>query len=286
MSRIRFKPIYIASILLGLFLIILNILFLFGTRLFFPFLIVSLLITTLHFWIDFFAENKRQKLIEVMFLEFMRSLAESVKSGVSIPRSIQNISTKDYGVLNQYVKKLSNQIDWGIPTRKALQTFANDTDNKVIKRSISIMVEAEQSGGDITDIITSVVDSVMNIKKMREERKASTYSQIVQGYVIFYAFIAIMLILQLWLFPKLTGIGASSSLKAGVSGIGGLGMLGSAAASSFNLNTTFFSLVMIQGFFAGIMIGKFSEGSFKTGLLHSLIMIITAALIITSLGGI
>ena len=286
MSRIKFKLAYILSILLGLFLIVININFLYKTRMFFPVLIVSLVVMSIHFWIDFFAENKRQKQVEVMFLEFMRSFAESVKSGVSIPRSIENISKKDYGVLNPYVNKLANQIDWGITTRKAMQTFAEDTENNVIKRSISIMVEAEQSGGDISDIITSVVDSVLNIKKMREERKASVYSQIVQGYVIFYAFIAIMLVLQFWLFPILTGIGTSGSLKSGLGGIGGVGMLSTPAAGNFNLNTTFFSLVMIQGFFAGIMIGKFSEGSFKTGLLHSLIMMVTAALIITSLGGI
>jgi archaeal flagellar protein FlaJ len=286
MAKIRFRPVYILSILLGLFMIFLDITFLYKTRLFFPVLIFSLVIMSIHFWIDFFAENNRQKQVELMFLEFMRSLTESVKSGISIPRSIENISTKDYGALKPHVTKLANQLNWGIPTRKAFQTFAEDTENKVIKRSISIMVEAEQSGGDISDIITSVVDSVLNIKKMREERKASTYSQIVQGYVIFYAFIAIMLILQLWLFPKLTGIGSSGSLKSGLGGIGGVGMLSTPAAGGLNLNTTFFSLVMIQGFFAGIMIGKFSEGSLKTGILHSLIMMITAALIITSFGGI
>ena len=237
---------------------------------------------SLHFWIDFFAETRRQKNIELRFLDFIRNLVESVKSGISIPKSILNISRKDYDDLNPYIKKLANQIEWGIPTGKAMETFALDTENKVVKRSISIIIEAEKSGGNISDILTSVTDSVINIKKMKEERKAAVYSQTVQGYVIFYVFIAIMLILQLWLFPKLTAVETASAIKGSISGMGGISLGGS---GGFDLDTTFFSLVMIQGFFAGIMIGKFSEGSFKTGLFHSLVLVTTAALLITTIKG-
>ena len=163
---------------------------------------------------------------------------------------------------------------------KALVTFSLDTNNKVIKRSISIIVEAEQSGGDISDILSSVVDSVINVKKMKEERKASVFSQMVQGYVVFYVFIGVMLILQLWLFPKLGNL--SGTIQSGLSGFTGLF---SVSGNVFDLDTTFFGLIMIQGFFAGIMIGKFSEGTLKNGLLHSLILMISAALIVTVVKG-
>ncbi len=263
--------------MVGIVIIALDVVLLLKTRLFFPIIILSLLFSSLHFWIDFFSELKRQKTIEVMFLNFTRSLVESVKSGVSIPRSIQNVARKNFGPLNPYITKLSNQIEWGIPTPKALQTFADDTENKVIKRSISLMVEAEKSGGDITDILSSVVGSVVSVKKMKEERKAMVHSQVMQGYIIYYVFIGIMLALDLWLFPQLGQ--ASSASSGSVSGIS----LG--GAGSFDLGPVFFTLIMVQGFFAGIMIGKFSEGTLKTGLLHSLIMMVSAALIITTLKG-
>jgi len=117
---------------------------------------------------------------------------------------------------------------------------------------------------------------------MREERRASVHSQVIQGYIIFFVFIGIMMTLDLWLFPQLTKTALSSSFKAGASGVGGISLGG---AASFDMSSIFFSLIMIQGFFAGIMIGKFSEGTLKNGLLHSLIMIVCAALIITTLKG-
>jgi hypothetical protein len=88
-----------------------------------------------------------------------------------------------------------------------------------------------------------------------------------------------MLVLQLWLFPKLSGM--SETLKGGMSVLGGLMSEG----KQMNLDVVFFSLIMIQGFFAGIMIGKFSEGTIKQGLIHSLILMVSAALIITTAKG-
>jgi flagellar protein FlaJ len=276
----KFKPVYWMSIFFGILIIAADIYFFWKTRWFWPVVIISLTIMWLHFWIDFFRHLGRQKEIELQFVEFVRSLAESIKSGISIPRSIMHVAKKDFAALNPYIRKLANQIEWGIPTRKALTIFSLDTNNNVIKRSISIIVEAEQSGGDITDILTAVVDSVINVKKMKEERKSSVFSQIVQGYVVFFIFIGIMLLLQLWLFPKLGNL--SGTMKDGVSSFGSLFQ---GSGSPFNLDTTFFGLIMIQGFFAGMMVGKFSEGSIKQGLLHSLILMTTAAFIITVVKG-
>ncbi len=264
----QFKAAYIVEILISCAAVAGDVYLFWGKRPFWPLAIIILSLGWLHFWIDFFAENKRQKEIELKFVEFVRTLVESVKSGVSIPQSIHNIAQKDFGALTSYLQKLAHQIEWGIPTRKALITFSTDTNNRVIKRSISILVEAEQSGGDISDVLESVVDSVINIKKMREERKASIYSQVVQGYIVYFIFIIIMLVLQLWLFPKLGNLS-----------------IGGAAPGDFNLNPTFFGLIMIQGLFAGIMIGKFSEGTIKQGLLHSIILMTAAALIITTVKG-
>lgn len=274
----EFKARHFFSIALGGLVILLDAFFLFGTRWFLAGIVVALAVFWLQFGLDIYHENKRQKEIELQFLEFIRNLTESVKSGISIPNSILHVSRKNFSSLTPYIRKLANQIDSGIPTRRALLTFAADTNNTVIKRSISIIVEAEQSGGDISDILTSVVGSVVNVKKIREERRASTYSQVVQGYIVFYVFIAIMLTMQLWLFPKLVGL--STNLQGGLGGnvLSGEGI-------SFTLDQTFFSLIMIQGFFAGIMIGKFSEGSMKHGLMHSFILMMSAALLITTLKG-
>ena len=281
--NLRFKKIYIVWICMALFLISLDTFAYFYIesfkRWFWAFFVLAINVGWANFWYDFLQENKRQKEIELKFLEFIRNLVEAVKAGISIPKGVLQVADKDYGALKPYIKKLAYQIEWGIPMHNALNVFADDTKNNVIKRSVSIIIEADQSGGNIADILESVSVSVINIKKMKEERRNSIASQIVQGYMVFLMFIGIMLVMQIYLFPKITNISSGLGSSTGVLGFSSEG------AGELNLDKAFFGLVMVQGFFAGLVIGKFSEGNIKNGLIHSLILMTISALLITTFKG-
>lgn len=281
--EIRIKTRHILFIILGIILLVANIYFFYGTRWFKPVVVLSFCLMGLQFLLDFLNENKRQKEIEVKFLEFVRALVETVRSGISVPKAIMQISDEDYGALNPYIKKLANQIQWGFPLQQAFNIFANDTNNKVIKKSISIVTEAEKSGGNLDKVLESVSHSVFLIKKMREERRASVYSQMVQGYIIFFVFIIIMLVLQVYLMPKISEIDISAGLGGNPLGAD---FSGGQAITKDVIENIFTWLVIIQGLFAGLMIGKFSEGEIKQGIKHALILIILGYLIISTVKGI
>ncbi|MBU0962344.1 MAG: hypothetical protein KKD48_00400, partial [Nanoarchaeota archaeon] len=83
--EIKFEARHILFIILGVLLLGGDIYFFFRTRWFKPVLVISFVIMLLQFFIDFLQENKKQKEVELKFLEFVRALVETVKSGVSIP---------------------------------------------------------------------------------------------------------------------------------------------------------------------------------------------------------
>ncbi len=284
--RIQFKNIYLASILAGLIVVGLDIALLGGTRWFVAVIILAVNVGWAHFWYDFYQELQRQKEIELKFLEFIRSLVGSVRSGLPISKAILQVSREDFGAMSPYVHKLANQIEWGIPLHNALLIMASDTQNGVIHRSISIIIEADKSGGDIGDVLESVSQSVYNVKRLKQNLKSETHSQVVQGYIVFYIFIGVMLMIQLYLTPQLSGLnanlapGETMDLNVLPGGIG-TGSPGEVV----DLDRIFFFLVIIQGFFSGLTIGKFSEGTIKQGLVHSLILIVTATLIVTLVKG-
>jgi len=266
----KFKLRHFFGIILGLLVILGDYLLLYGGRWFKPVVLIGVLIGVFQFLLDFFNENKKQREVENKFLEFVRSLVETTRGGLAIPQAIVKIKKEDFGALNPYISKLSNQVEWGIPVLEALKNFSNATGNKVIRRSISIVMEAERSGGNIEDVLESVTDSVLQVKKLRDERKSESFSQIVQGYIVFFVFIGVMLILQVKLLPLMSGL---------------LKTFGEGAKSLGNLDSVFLSLILIQGLFAGLIIGKFSEGDFKRGVKHSLVLIVLAYLIITTVRG-
>ncbi len=262
----------IFGIVAALIILIVDILFLRGERIFYFVLGVGAIIGVLPFVILTIAESEKEKENNKMFLEFSRNLVESVQAGTPISRSIINVQNKSYGTLTTYVKKLGNQIALGIPVKDALKNFASDVGSSTITRAVMLISEAEKAGGEIEKILGSVAKSVSEIETLKKERQAAVYSLVVQGYIIFLIFIVIMLILQYKILPLTAELGGLSTAE-------GLGRR--AGLSAEEMVQPFLYLLLVQGFFAGLVIGKLAEESIKAGIKHSFIMMILAYLITT-----
>ena len=122
-----------------LIVIILDYIFLRETEFFYFILGISFFIGGFPFFIFLIIEAKNIREKNRMFLEFSRNLVENVRTGIPISKSIINLQSKDYGVLNPNINKLANQISIGIPIKTAFQTFARDTDSSTISKAINII---------------------------------------------------------------------------------------------------------------------------------------------------
>ncbi|MBD3361232.1 hypothetical protein GF358_00385 [Candidatus Woesearchaeota archaeon] len=290
----QFKRKYLIGFGIGFFILIFDIVTFFGTRWFVPGLVVALSVAWSQVWFDFFLENRRQRELESRFLDFVRNLAGAIKSGMPVPKAILHVSKLDYGPLSEYVRNLGYQVEWAVPIHKAMIYFSNSTKNEIIKRAVSTVIEAEQSGGNMEDVLASITGSLIEIKKIKESRRASVHSQILQSYIIFFVFIGVMIVIQKMLVPYLTGTNTQAMFG------GGADMPSSSLAvdiqidtSSFSgfvitisewftsLNGIFLMLALIQGFFAGVIIGKLSEGDITSGLKHSIVLMTIAFFVMT-----
>lgn len=240
---------------------------------------ISVGIGALPFIVSLSIDNRKEQMTNEMFLEFTRNLAEAVSAGTPVSKAIVNLKKKNYGVLDDHVKKLANQIEIGIPIERALQTFAKDTNSALIRRATALINEAERSGGEIDYILESTAKSISEVEKLKKERRSTVYNLVVQGYIIFFTFIGIILIMQIKILPLTEGI---TSLGK----IGGLRTDFSVLKNQMPESSTYadFSqpllyLLIAQGVFMGLIIGKISEGSLKSGIKHSLILVSIAFLV-------
>ncbi|MBU0907814.1 MAG: type II secretion system F family protein [Nanoarchaeota archaeon] len=238
----------------------------------------------LPFIIGLAIESGRSEKINETFLEFTRNLAEAVSTGTPISKGIVNMRKKDFGVLNPHVEKLSNQIGLGIPVGEALHTFAREVDSAVVKRAIALIREAEKAGGDIDYILDSTAKSIAEVEKLKKERNSAIYGLVVQGYIIFFIFIGIILVMEFKIIPLTAGVGGMGFGEA-AQDLGGFGLFGGGGGGQEidpeAFSRPFLYLLLTQGFFIGLVIGKLTEGRVKSGLKHSFIMVITAFLIST-----
>jgi len=273
------KP-QVIGLVVALIIILLSYIFLRDSDIFYFLLGISFLIGGFPFFVSLILETSATREIDEMFLEFSRDLVESVKAGTPISKSILNIREKDYGKLSPYIDKLANQISLGISIQTAFQTFARDVGTITIDRAVTIIGESEKAGGEIADILDSVVKSVSQVDRLKKERRATMYTLIVQGYIIFFIFIVIMLVMEFKILPIAAGLGEGIG-EINPQELGGFGGFigGGQRATSEELSRPFIWLLVVQGFFAGLVIGKLSEGKVRSGLKHSFILIIFSLLI-------
>jgi len=278
----RYKPNkpQIIGMLVAFITIILSIIFLRGTDIFYFILGLAIVIAMFPFFVSLILTTSAEREKDNMFLEFARNLVENVKAGTPISKSIVNVRKKDYGKLNPHINKLANQIALGIPVKSALETFARDVGSITVTRAVTIISEAEKAGGKIDDILEAVAKSVSQVEKLKKERRAAMYTLMVQGYIIFFIFIIIMLVMQFKILPIASGLGMGTG--TGAEGIPGfnIGTQG-AIATAEELSRPFLWLLIAQGFFTGLVVGKLSEGKMISGLKHSFILVALAVLIST-----
>jgi len=231
--------------------------------------------------IEMAGQNKKEQDVNEMFLEFSRNLAESVNTGTPISKSIINMSKKNYGPLTPYIQKLANQIMIGIPVSKAMRTFADDVGNPVVKRAVALISEAEKAGGEIDYILESVANSISEVEKLKKERKAAISTLVVQGYIIFFIFLGIMLVMQYKILPLTKDLGGFQ-MGGNLDNLNSMTTSTAAStASTSDMTKPFLYLLLTQGLFTGLTIGKLTEGKITAGIKHSFIMVLTAFLVST-----
>ncbi len=227
------------------------------------FRIIVFVIIFFWFLIDKLIENAKIKKREEIFSSFLNDLAQNVRGGMSVPVALRNLRNNDYGELSLLVKKLSSQVDLGIPFDKALIRFAEKTKSGLIKRSCLVIIESLKAGGDVASTVEAIARSSVEVERLRAERKLMLSGTVTEGYIIYFVFLAIVLALSKFLIPQL--LQAQKELKLSLD----------------EINSLMQHLIIIQSLFSGLLIGKMVEGSTIAGLRHSAIMIFIGLIVFT-----
>lgn len=261
------------------------------------FVIISMLVGIVPYLVVAYLSHERVRLIEEQFPVFMRDMAEAQKAGSNLPEALRMASKTDYGKLSAEIKKISDQLSWGIPLQETLDRFsARMKGSETITRSVRIINEAYSSGGNIADTMESIATDVSIISETKKERTAVMAQHISMMYIIYFVFIAIVLSLSNTLLPMLNmnlgGISGSSLagsagnfndpcasctpgnyLCVSCSAFSTLSMmfsLGTGAISYYR--ALFLSMVIVQGIFTGLVAGQIGSNSAVAGAKHSFIL--------------
>lgn len=230
-------------------------------------------------------QTKKFQALEEEFPVFLRSLSESIKSGMSLPQAFQNATKTDYGRLNPYIQKAADQISWGIPFPEVMERLQNKMQtSSLITRSIAILMQSYESGGNISETMDSIARDATKIKDAEKERQSVLYKQVMIIYVIYFLFLGILIALFKILVPLLnieggeflqpppnfcTDIAIARPICSLCPTLG----FGSHTDKFCYYKSIFLLMLIVEGIFNGMVAGEIEAGKVSAGVKHILIMV-------------
>ncbi|MCE8422632.1 MAG: type II secretion system F family protein [Candidatus Methanoperedens sp.] len=224
-----------------------------------------------------FHEIRRSKenRIQSQIPDFLKKLASTNETGMTLRDSIRLMTKSDIG-MGKEIKKIWNDIEWGLAINEALKRFANRVRTHIVARSVTLLTKANESSGDIGEVLTVAARDAAAEEELKNERRVSMFIYIVIIYISFLVFVGIIYIISTTFLEEMVKVGE----KATVGGGKAVPMRLSRALLN-DYNRLFFHGALIQGFCSGLIAGVMGEGSVLSGLKHSVIMVTIGYLLFT-----
>lgn len=212
--------------------------------------------------LPFISHFKKKKSISKNFPIFLRDIAQECEAGATLPQAIKSTAEGSYGELTEEIKKMVYQLSLGVTVEKTLLDFSNRWNIVTVNRSITSILEAEKAGGSLYKTLNSVANSVYLLEELKSERRSQAQGFMSSSYMIYFILIGVLFVL-IRILNSFSG--AATDLAMGETVI-------NFAIEIKDYVLIFQELLIIQGIFTGLAIGQTSEGDFKAGLIHALIL--------------
>ncbi len=259
-------------------------------------LVLSIIISVVPYFLWKYSQLMWLKSLEAQFPNFVRDLADSERSGMSLTEGIKIATRANYGKLSIEIHKMYNRLSWGTPFLRVMEIFEKRVaDSKIIVEALKIIRQSYEGGGDIAATLDSVSRDMIMLKEAEAERSTLVKEHVMIMYGIFFMFLGVAIMITFVMVPMLKNQPEVSGSVAGSLGFkfvdpcqntimfpcglfaGVCGMLGTAPQGiSCYYTAMFFSVVIIQGIFTGLIAGQLGENSAVAGIKHSIIMVFVA----------
>lgn len=207
--------------------------------------------------------------------DFLKQLGSLNESGLTLVSAIKVISSSNLGVLTKEVTNLRKDIEWGKLITEAFQRFEERIGSDIVSKVVSILVKALESTSNVKSaIFTAAADAEMYIEfRKRLYNEMTVYVIII--YITFAVFLFTVVILNqnfIKVFGNVTVPGAFVGATFVIPDVEKLAML-------------FYHATLLNAFFSGLVAGVMGLGNVKSGIKHSLVMVVSSLIVFAYLIG-
>ena len=213
-------------------------------------------------------EQVRVTNLENALPNFFRDLAGMNDSGMTLPTAVHLVAGAEYGTLTPHIRKLDNEMSWGVNFVEALYRFGKGLGTRLADRSVDLIAKASKAGGDVSEVLRAAAKDTFEVVNLQTERSNNMLIYVIIVLVSFAVFLFVIAILVSSFLSTMATAGAAAAAS------GAHGFMGK--IDIFVYKRLFSHAAMLQGFFSGLVAGQMGEGRFIAGLKYSAIMLLVA----------
>lgn len=128
--------------------------------------------------------SRRQRAINGQLAEMLSLLSNSLRSGFAFTQAVE-LAAKQLGPpITRELERFLHDISLGAPTDVALQQMAERTGSYDIDMMVSSIMIQRNTGGNLSEILDNVADTIRERERLQGEIRALTSSQRFTGLVL------------------------------------------------------------------------------------------------------
>jgi len=191
---------------------------------------------------------------------FLRDISENRKTGMSPEKSIvQAAARKGYGSFTNVLKRIVNQIEWGVSLKKIYMDLRERLRSWPVLTNFIILIETIEVGGgssEALDLLAAYSEKIRDIERNKRE--------MLRPYIILpFIWTALMALTFTFTFYVVTHLPI-------------IHVSGPALPTIESQLALFSSAIVFHSWLSGFFIGKVTQGAFAAGFKYSILLAVTA----------
>jgi flagellar protein FlaJ len=215
--------------------------------------------------IEYF-NNQWLKAVDKYVPRLLMDITESIRSGLSLANALEVAATRDYGPITEPLEEAVVHMKMTADLESSLKMLGERLKRPNAKRMVTILLETNETGGKMLDVLETSIDMFTFIDEYREERN----SQIGPYVILVYVGTLIFLIISWTVVMQFIGPIVEASQDPNVQQAG---MLRNVLSVEYYKSILFWASTL-QGVFGGLVAGKIIYDRISGGLIHAVILIV------------
>ena len=142
-------------------------------------------------------KRKRLSQLDEQLVDALQIMCSALRAGFSFQKTLENIAEEMPDPISREFGRVAKECNLGMPMETSFNRLIQRTNSKDIEMICSAVLIQRQIGGNLSEILSNVSDTIRQRIKIKGDIKVLTASGVISGYIIGLLPVFILLLLMI-----------------------------------------------------------------------------------------